>query len=183
MRVCIVGAGAIGGLLGVKLALTGSDLTLIARGPHLDAIKKNGLKLVTKDGSEYVARDLKATSSIYEAGPQDVVILAVKAHQIAAIAADLQTMCTPDTTVVTTQNGIPWWYFQRHGGEFDGATVDYRLRSKKGPWLVIDVTIEGVSLVSNYKDQFKEVLASGGPDLLIQKLREKNAAGETDEIS
>lgn len=69
------------------------------------------------------------------------------------------------------------------GGEFNGATVDYRLRSKDGPWLVIDVTIEGVSLVSNYKDQFKEVLANGGPELLIQKLREKNAAGATDEIS
>ena len=70
------------------------------------------------------------------------------------------------------------------GGEFDGATVDYRLRSKDGsPWLVIDAVIEGVSLVSNYKDQFKEVLGSGGPDLLIQKLRDKNTAGDTDEVS
>ncbi len=124
MKVCIVGAGAIGGLLGVKLALSGNDVTLIARGPHLDAIKKKGLKLVTKDGSEYVARDLKATSEIGEAGPQDVVILAVKAHQIAPIAPALQTMYTPHTAVVTTQNGIPWWYFQRHGGEFDNHCIE-----------------------------------------------------------
>ena len=124
MRVCIVGAGAIGGLLGVKLGLTGNNVTLIARGLHLDATKKNGLKLMMKDGSEHVARDLKATSHIHEAGPQDVVILAVKAHQIAPIAADLQAMYTPDTTVVTTQNGIPWWYFQRHGGEFDNHRIE-----------------------------------------------------------
>jgi 2-dehydropantoate 2-reductase len=124
MRVCIVGAGAIGGLLGVKLGLTGNDVTLIARGPHLDAIEKKGLKLVMKDGSKSVARDLKATSHIHEAGPQDVIILAVKAHQIAPIAADLQAMYTPDTVVVTTQNGIPWWYFQRHGGEFDNHRIE-----------------------------------------------------------
>jgi 2-dehydropantoate 2-reductase len=124
MRVCIVGAGAIGGLLGVKLGLTGNDVTLIARGPHLDAIEKKGLKLVMKGGSEYVARDLNATSHIHEAGPQDVIILAVKAHQIAPIAADLQAMYTPDTVVVTTQNGIPWWYFQRHGGEFDNHRIE-----------------------------------------------------------
>ncbi|MDH3672017.1 MAG: 2-dehydropantoate 2-reductase [Gammaproteobacteria bacterium] len=124
MRVCIVGAGAIGGLLGVKLALSGNDVTLIARGPHLDAINNKGLKLVLKGGSEYVARDLKATRHIHEAGPQDVVILAVKAHQIAPIAADLQVLYTPDTTVVTTQNGIPWWYFQRHGGEFDNHRIE-----------------------------------------------------------
>jgi phospholipid transport system substrate-binding protein len=68
------------------------------------------------------------------------------------------------------------------GGEYDGALVDYRLRSKQGPWLVIDVIVEGVSLVSNYRDQFKEVLANGGPDHLIEKLREKNADGVVDEV-
>lgn len=124
MRVCIVGAGAIGGLLGVRLALSANDVTLIARGPHLDAISRKGLRLVMKDGSEHVARDLRATGDIREAGPQDVVILAVKAHQIAAIAAELQAMYTPDTTIVTTQNGIPWWYFQRHGGEFDNHRIE-----------------------------------------------------------
>lgn len=67
------------------------------------------------------------------------------------------------------------------GGEYDGALVDYRLRSKDGPWLVIDVIVEGVSLVSNYRDQFKEVLSNGGPDHLLEKLREKNAAGIVDE--
>jgi phospholipid transport system substrate-binding protein len=68
------------------------------------------------------------------------------------------------------------------GGEYDGALVDYRMRGNDGPWLVIDVIIEGISLVSNYRDQFKEVLSNGGPENLLAKLKEKNAAGEIDEI-
>lgn len=123
MKVCIVGAGAIGGMLGVKLALAGEDVTLIARGAHLEAIKRNGLKLTMQGGSEYVAADARATSSMVQAGPQDVVILAVKAHQIEPIAADLRALFKPDTVVVTTQNGIPWWYFHKHGGELDGLSI------------------------------------------------------------
>ncbi len=124
MRICVVGAGAIGGFMGGKLALAGEDVTLIARGPHLAAIKAAGLKLELEDGSEQTAKDIKATSDITAAGPQDLVILALKAHQIEAVAADLSSLFDGDTAVVTVQNGIPWWYFQRHGGEFDGRRLE-----------------------------------------------------------
>lgn len=123
MKICIVGAGAIGGYLGVKLAQAGEDVTLIARGAHLDAIKRNGLKLIMHDGAEYVANNVKATARIHEAGPQDLVIMAIKAHQVDPIAADMQALFHKNTSVVTMQNGIPWWYFHKHGGELEGAPV------------------------------------------------------------
>lgn len=124
MKICIVGAGAIGGLLGAKLALAGEEVTLIARGAHLEAMQKSGLKLIEEDGSEHVAKNVKATSRIAEAGKQDVVILALKAHQVEPIAKEIPAMFHDTTAVVTTQNGIPWWYFQKHGGEFEGRRVE-----------------------------------------------------------
>ena len=124
MRVCVVGAGAIGGFMGARLALAGEDVTLIARGPHLDAIREHGLRVVVADGTEAVARDLRALSDLSEAGVQDVVILALKAHQIEGVAARIPSLYDPDTVVVTVQNGIPWWYFQRHGGELDGLRLE-----------------------------------------------------------
>ncbi len=124
MKICVVGAGSIGGMLGVKLALAGEDVTLIARGPHLAAIRANGLKLVGHDGTEQVARNVQATSSMAEAGVQDVVILGMKAQQLPPVAADLKAMFGPETVVVPTQNGVPFWYFQKHGGELDGRIVE-----------------------------------------------------------
>ena len=124
MKICIVGAGAIGGLMGAKLALAGEEVTLIARGAHLDAIRQNGLKLIEEDGAEHMAKNVKATSKLSEAGKQDVVILALKAHQVEPIATELPALFGPSTIVVTTQNGIPWWYFQKHGGEFEGRRVE-----------------------------------------------------------
>ncbi|MGI9301155.1 MAG: 2-dehydropantoate 2-reductase [Gammaproteobacteria bacterium] len=123
MRICVVGAGSIGGMLGVKLSVIGEDVTLIARGPHLEAIKARGLKLIMNDGEEFVAKDVKATANIREAGEQDLVILGIKAHQIAPIAEDIRTLVGPDTMVMTTQNGIPWWYFHKHGGEYEGTPI------------------------------------------------------------
>jgi len=124
MKICIVGAGAIGGLMGAKLALAGEEVTLIARGAHLEAMQKNGLKLIEEDGSEHVAKNIRATSRIAEAGKQDVVILALKAHQVEPIAKEIPALFHDQTAVVTTQNGIPWWYFQKHGGEFEGRRVE-----------------------------------------------------------
>ena len=124
MKICVVGAGAIGGLLGAKLSLGGEDVTLIDVGAHLEAIQKNGLKVVAADGSEVVARDIKATSDMSEPGPQDIVIIAVKAYMIGTLAPAMRALFGPDTAVVTIQNGIPWWYFQRHGGEFDGRRIE-----------------------------------------------------------
>jgi len=117
MKICIVGAGAIGGMLGVKLALSGNDVTLILRGANLAAVKQNGLKLIEENGNELLAQPIKATSVIAEAGIQDVVILALKAHQVAAVAADLPALMHADTRVITMQNGIPWWYFHKLPGE------------------------------------------------------------------
>ena len=124
MKIRVVGAGSIGGLLGVKLALAGEDVTLIARGKHLEAIRKNGLRIFSQDGSVSVAGDVKATSEMRACGPQDLVILGLKAHQIEPVVDAIRTLFGPDTMVLTTQNGLPWWYFQRHGGEFDGYHIE-----------------------------------------------------------
>ncbi len=123
MKICVVGAGAIGGMLGAKLALTGHDVTLILRGANLEAVKQNGLTLIEENGNELIAKPIKATASIGEAGVQDVVLLAVKAHQVAAVAADLPQLMHSSTRVVTMQNGIPWWYFYKLPGNYTGMQV------------------------------------------------------------
>ena len=120
MRVCIVGAGAIGGLMGAKLALSGEEVTVIDQGAHLEAIKENGLKLIWEDGTEYVAEVAKATDNLEEAGEQDLIILGLKAHYLDQVAKEISLITGPETMIVTVQNGIPWWYFHKHGGEFDG---------------------------------------------------------------
>jgi 2-dehydropantoate 2-reductase len=123
MKICVVGAGAIGGMLAVKLALTGHDVTVILRGANLEAVKQNGLMLIEENGNELVAKPIKATATISEAGVQDVVILALKAHQVAAVAADLPQLMHSATRVVTMQNGIPWWYFYKLPGNYTGMPV------------------------------------------------------------
>jgi 2-dehydropantoate 2-reductase len=123
MKICVVGAGAIGGLLAIKLAQSGNDVTVIARGPNLKAIQENGFKLITEDGSESITK-LRALNSISEAGPQDLVILGMKAHQVAAIVHELPALYHEETMVLTAQNGIPWWYFFKHGGEYEGRTLE-----------------------------------------------------------
>lgn len=122
-KICVVGAGSIGGLLGVKLALAGHDVTLIARGANLAAIKANGMKLVMGDGTEHHAQGIKATDKISEAGPQDIVILGMKAHQVEAVIGDLPSLFHENTIVLPMQNGIPFWYFERQEGPYKGRTV------------------------------------------------------------
>jgi ketopantoate reductase/2-keto-4-pentenoate hydratase/2-oxohepta-3-ene-1,7-dioic acid hydratase in catechol pathway len=123
MRICVVGAGAIGGMLGVKLALSGHEVTLILRGANLEAVRQNGMKLIEEDGKELLARPARVTSVIAEAGVQDVVILGMKAHQVAAIAAELPAIMHERTRVVTMQNGIPWWYFHKLPGAWEGTPI------------------------------------------------------------
>ncbi len=123
MRVCVVGAGAIGGLLAAKLALGGHVVTVIDVGAHLAAIRDNGLKLIWEDGTEEVA-SLKAVETAAEAGPQDLIILAVKAHYLEQVVRDIDSMFEPQTMVMTVQNGLPWWYFQRLGGLYDGHKLE-----------------------------------------------------------
>jgi len=123
MKIAVIGAGAIGGLVGAKLALAGEDVTFIVRGKNLDAIATNGFKLIGADGTEQVARNVKATDRYDQAGPQDIVILAMKAHQVEAVANDVPRLFGPETVVVTMQNGIPFWYFHNHGGALAGTPV------------------------------------------------------------
>src|SRR6266850_6202731 len=117
-KICIVGAGAIGGLLAAKFALAGEDVTVIDQGAHLAAIQKNGLKLEWHDGKVQTAR-MKAVNKAADAGKQDIVVLAVKAHFLDQVVRDIDSMLGPDTVVLTVQNGLPWWYFQKLGGQYD----------------------------------------------------------------
>ncbi len=121
-RVCVVGAGAIGGLVAAKLALAGNIVTVIDVGPHFAAIRDKGLRLIGEDGKETVAK-VKAAETPAEAGPQDVVILAVKAHYLEQVARGVEAMLEPETVILTVQNGLPWWYFQRLGGPYDGRAL------------------------------------------------------------
>jgi 2-dehydropantoate 2-reductase len=123
MRICVVGAGSIGGHLAVLLATVGYDVTVIARGAHLAAIQKNGLRLILDDGSEHLVRHMHATDNIRSVGPQDLVILAVKANQVESLVDDVNTLLQADTVLIPMQNGIPWWYFQRHRGPYEGHCV------------------------------------------------------------
>jgi 2-dehydropantoate 2-reductase len=123
MKLCVVGAGAIGGYLAVRLASVIESVSVIIRGAHLQAVRAHGMKLILADGSEHVAK-VAATDRMSELGVQDVVILAMKAHQVAPVVAELGALIGPQTLVVTTQNGIPWWYFLRHGGPFEGRRIE-----------------------------------------------------------
>lgn len=122
MSIAIVGAGAIGGYLGVRLALAGEDVTFIARS-NAQAIREHGLTLIEEGGARKHAKP-KAFRAMQEAGRHDIVLLTVKAHQVGPIAADLMHLIGPDTIVVTMQNGIPWWYFAGgHGGRWEGTQI------------------------------------------------------------
>jgi 2-dehydropantoate 2-reductase len=109
--------------MAVRLAHAGHAVSAIARGPHLAAIRANGLKLIEAD-RELVASDLTATDRVGEPGPQDVVLLALKAHQIVPVVDELPALLGPDTVIVTLQNGIPWWYFQQVDGDYAGRVVE-----------------------------------------------------------
>ncbi|PXX44075.1 2-dehydropantoate 2-reductase [Undibacterium pigrum] len=123
MKIAVVGAGAIGGFLAVKLAGMGHEVSVVIRGANLQAVRENGMKLIMDDGSEHVAK-IFATDRIADLPVQDVVILGMKAHQVAAVAADIPGLLGPDSIVVTAQNGVPWWYFHKHGGEYEGRRVE-----------------------------------------------------------
>jgi ketopantoate reductase len=123
MKVCVVGAGAIGGLLAVKLAFAGETVSVIDRGAHLSAIRSKGLHLHWQDGTIWKA-NVKAIDKAADAGEQDLVVLAVKAYDLPRVAEDIHHLLGPDTMVITVQNGMPWWYFQKEGGSFDGRRLE-----------------------------------------------------------
>jgi 2-dehydropantoate 2-reductase len=142
MKILIAGAGAIGAYIGARLAQAGSDVTLFARGPHLRAMQENGVQVKSADG-DFTARP-RIVGSLDEAGAMDVVVLGVKAHALPQLAPQLQSVLAPDTTVVSTQNGIPWWYFQGFGGEWDGLRLE-----RVDPGGVISSSISARSVVGS----------------------------------
>jgi 2-dehydropantoate 2-reductase len=122
MNITVIGAGAIGGHIAAKLAAAGESVKVVARGEHLKAIRERGLKL--KENGEEIVASVEATDRITEASGADLIVLGVKAHQLAPIAADVASIVTPTTMVMTAQNGIPWWYFFKHGGRYDGVRLE-----------------------------------------------------------
>ena len=124
MRICIAGAGAIGGFMGGMLSAAGNDVTFVTLGDDLDAIRSDGLKIHFPGGTLRTFNDVRATDDLKAVGPHELIILAVKANQIAAICRDLPAVYGPETVVLTVQNGIPWWYFKRCGGAFAGRRLE-----------------------------------------------------------
>lgn len=134
MKVAVIGVGAVGGYLGVKLALAGEDVTLIARGANLEALRTRGLRLINADGTEQHVAHVEATDLCAAAGVQDLVIIAVKAHQLQAVTKDIAALFGPATMVMPMQNGIPYWYF--HG--FQGALAGTRVKSVDPDGIIYD---------------------------------------------
>ncbi len=124
MKIAVIGAGAIGAYVGVRLALAGEDVTFMVRGANLEALRSRGARLVLPDGAEQVAANVHASNDYAAIGPQDLVILAVKAHQLEAVARDVPRLFGPATVVVPMQNGIPYWYFHKYDGPHAGRHVD-----------------------------------------------------------
>jgi 2-dehydropantoate 2-reductase len=122
VKIVIAGAGAIGGYIGARLARAGGDVVLFARGPHLQAMRERGVRVISADGDFEVKP--AATGDLSTIGRADVVFLGVKAHGLTALAPQLRPLFGPETVVVSTQNGIPWWYFQGIGGEREGWRLE-----------------------------------------------------------
>ncbi len=123
MKIAVVGAGAIGGYLGARLSAAGEDVTFIARNRNLEAINAHGFRLILEDGSELHAPKARAVQRYAEAGEQDVVLLTVKAHQVRDLLPDLRALFGPQTMLVTMINGVPWWYFHKLAGPYEGRQL------------------------------------------------------------
>jgi len=154
MKFLIAGAGAIGAYIGACMARAGLDVTLFARGPHLRAMQELGVQVKSGEG-DFVARP-KVASSLEEVGPVDVVFLGVKAHGLPLLAPQLRPVLGPDTCVVSTQNGIPWWYFHGFGGEWEGMRLE-----RVDPGGVISSAIEAHRVVGSIVYFSTEITAPG----------------------
>ncbi|MEW2918459.1 2-dehydropantoate 2-reductase [Ruegeria sp. ANG10] len=126
MKVCIFGAGAIGGYVAAKLAQTDTEVSVVARGPHLAAMQEKGLTLL-EEGQDPVSVPIRASDNAADLGPQDYVFITLKAHSVPAVVDSMQPLIADETTVVSGVNGVPWWYFHKLGGPYEGtrlASVD-----------------------------------------------------------
>lgn len=122
MKICIFGAGAIGGYMGAKLAQAGADVSLVARGPHLKAMRENGLRLIEDSGETTV--NVTASDNAADLGPQDYVIVTLKAHSVPPVVPHMQPLIGDNTTIVSGVNGVPWWYFHKIGGPLEGTRLE-----------------------------------------------------------
>ena len=122
MKICIFGAGAIGGYMAVKLVQAGVDVSIVARGAHLAAIQSHGLTLV-EEGAEPVTVQVRASSNAADLGVQDYVIVTLKAHSVPPVVGAMQPLIGPHTTIVSGVNGVPWWYFHKIGGPLEGRRL------------------------------------------------------------
>jgi 2-dehydropantoate 2-reductase len=122
MKICIFGAGAIGGFMGVKLAQSGAEVSLVARGPHLAAMQANGLTLI-EEGGELTTVPVMASDDPAKLGPQDYVIVTLKAHSVPPIVEKIKPLIGENTTIVSGVNGVPWWYFHGVGGDLEGSRL------------------------------------------------------------
>lgn len=122
MKTVIAGAGAIGAYIGALMARQGGEVVLFARGPHYRAMKEKGVRVQSADDNFVVRPEI--VDDLEKAGKADVVFLGVKAHSLPDLAPNLRPLIGETTIFVSTQNGIPWWYFQKHGGELDGARLE-----------------------------------------------------------
>jgi 2-dehydropantoate 2-reductase len=180
-KICIFGAGAIGGYLGARLAMKGeAEISLVARGAHLEAMRANGLVL-HQAGESFTVKP-RVTDRPVELGPQDFIVLTLKAHAIAGIVEAIQPLIGAETAILYGQNGLPWWYFYRHGGPFDGhrvASVDPggviwdRLRPERTlgavVWQAAEVTAPGV-VAHHYGDRMPIAEPSGERSERVQTL-------------
>jgi 2-dehydropantoate 2-reductase len=154
MRFLIAGAGAIGAYIGARMAQAGLDVTLFARGPHLRAMQDRGVQVKSADG-DFISRPA-IVGSLDAAGPIDVIFLGVKAHGLPKLAPQLKSVLGPETTVVSTQNGIPWWYFQGFEGEWKGLRLE-----RVDPGGVIASAIEAQRVVGSIVYFSTEIIAPG----------------------
>ncbi len=122
MKVCIFGAGAIGGYVAAKLAQTDVDVSVVARGPHLAAMQEKGLTL-QEDGQDPINVPIRASDNAADLGPQDFVFITLKAHSVPAVVDSIQPLIGDETTIVSGVNGVPWWYFHKLGGSFEGTRL------------------------------------------------------------
>ena len=121
MKICVFGAGAIGGYMGVKLAQAGADVSLVARGPHLAAMQENGLRLI-EEGQEHKV-SVSASDTPSDLGEQDYIIVTLKAHSVPPVVEKMRPLIGKNTTIVSGVNGVPWWYFHKIGGPLEGTRL------------------------------------------------------------
>ncbi|MGK9167213.1 2-dehydropantoate 2-reductase [Inquilinus limosus] len=188
MKLCIYGAGAIGGYLGVQLHRAGVDVSLVARGLHLEAMRQNGLTLRIDD--EVRTARIRCTDNPAELGPQDYVVICLKAHSVPGVVEAMQPLLGRETAVVTAVNGLPYWYFHRHGGELEGRTIETvdpgglqwkRLGPERGIGCIIypatEVVAPGV-VEHHYGDKFPLGEPDGSRSARVTALSEAMEAAE-----